>query len=89
MTIMAGILVAGRQGAGAVAESSQNLVLVALCDLGRVASEPPVPGHDHEEDVDVGSVGSRDSCVSLASSESAGHYLRWTDPRPCSWCGYV
>jgi hypothetical protein len=25
MTIMAGILVAGRQGAGAVAESSQNL----------------------------------------------------------------
>lgn len=24
-----------------------------LCDLGRVASEPPVPGHDHGEDVDV------------------------------------
>lgn len=55
-----------------------------LCDLGRVASEPPVPGHDHGEDVDVGSVSSGDSCVSLASSESAGHYLRWTEPRPCS-----
>lgn len=35
--------------------SPSHLVPTSLCDLGRVTTEPPVPGHDPEEDVDVGS----------------------------------